>query len=216
MALIVWKTNSHHRCRVRFFFIIIFIFILRRGGEIQHQPDIWSCSFLWTVVRSLSLSFFICSLLFTFSWHVSFVNRVAAAAAAAELLIFFPQLQDLLMSNYGCVFIVTAPCLCWTVALLHRRVLSASPKLSHSNLFFSLPFFFLPRFTLPVSLLRTEWVNWPLFQSHGRKLWWLTGTDIIFLFNFFPLWPLRNSKCKKKCCFFIRILNKANIKKTVS
>lgn len=109
------------------------------------------------------------------------------------------------MSNYGCVFIVTAPCLCWTVALLHRRVLSASPKLSHSNLFFSLPFFF-PRFTLPVSLLRTEWVNWPLFQSHGRKLWWLTGTDIIFLFYFFPLWPLRNSefliklKKKKKQC----------------
>lgn len=78
--------------------------------------------------------------------------------------------------------------------------------------FFFSPLFF-PRFTLPVSLLRTEWVNWPLFQSHGRKLWWLTGTDIIFLFYFFPLWPLRNSKCKKKCCFFIRILNKANIKK---
>lgn len=34
--------------------------------KIQQQFDIWSCSVPWTVVHSLSLSFFICSLLFTF------------------------------------------------------------------------------------------------------------------------------------------------------
>lgn len=207
----MWKTNSHHRCRVRFF-IIIFIFILRRGGEIQHQPDIWSCSFLWTVVRSLSLSFFICSLLFTFSWHVSFVNGVAAvAAAAAELLIFFPQLQDLLMSNYGCVFIVTAPCLCWTVALLHRRVLSASPKLSHSNLFFS-PFFFLVSHFLSLCSGLSELTGRCFSHTGGSSDDW-QGLILFFYFIFFPFGPSEIENAKKSAAFLLEFLIKLTLKK---
>ena len=63
------------------FFILIFFFLFRKEKNKtnpQQQFDIWSRSVLWTVVHSLSLSFFICSLLFTFSWHVSIVNGVAA------------------------------------------------------------------------------------------------------------------------------------------
>lgn len=78
---------------------------------------------------------------------------------------------------------------CWlvTMAVFSLSQLSAFVELWHVSivmyflrLYFKLSHLNLFPFTLPVSLLITEWVDCPVFWSHWTELWWLTAVCIIF------------------------------------
>lgn len=64
MALIVWKTNSHHRCRVKIFFLSLFLFLFwDEGGKYStnltsgHVPFSEQLSAVFHFLFSFVLSF---------------------------------------------------------------------------------------------------------------------------------------------------------------
>lgn len=128
VRVMVLKTNSQRRCGVTIF--ILFFSWKKKTQKRQQQFDIWSCSVLWTVVHSLSLSFL--HLFSPFHFFLAHLICEWGGSIAAHLL---STALRLLISNYGCVFIVTAQSFSWKVAHFQQRVLSPSSHEVNSSVF---------------------------------------------------------------------------------
>lgn len=117
------------------------------------------------------------------------------------------------MSNYGCVFIVTALCLCWTVATF-----PSSCTFSIFTSSYCIPTFLPSHFLSPCSSLSEFF--WPVLYSHLKDFWRLTVvmkcrrvtlfiiipievfTEFLILLNNFILLPILLTVCTQ--CWYIK------------